>query len=155
REIPTLDEGAWPVSFSVYNPDDNKTRAVVLRLRAYQAGIVRDYHGERFTPRPAQGKPGEPAPIAPVPAGEAPGLIAENADITPDSEPQPWVTVDRLVHLSLVPGVRGSARILLGGACAGTMADLEGGVTCIDADTEASPIPDTTLDADMSRPTST
>src|SRR6185503_20940434 len=34
REIPTLDPSEWPVSFSLYNPEGDEARTVVLRLRA-------------------------------------------------------------------------------------------------------------------------
>ncbi len=70
REIATPDPSAWPVSFSVYDPDPSVARAVVLRLRAYPGGVVRDYRGERFTPRPGERRrrprprPSPPSPPA-------------------------------------------------------------------------------------------
>src|SRR5262249_48754311 len=106
REVPTLDVGAWPLSFSAYDPDDARSRAVVLRLRAYRAGLVRDYPGARSTPRATDPSTSDPAPIADAPEGETPRLLgADGNDIPPPSEPQPLVTVDRLVRIALTPGV--------------------------------------------------
>ncbi len=158
REVQALDPRDWPVSFSVYDPDDGSPRDVVVRLRAFQSGIVRDYHGERFSPRPSggAGSAATPAPIAPVPPGETPRLIADDgADATPPNEPLPSVTVDRLVRVALVPGTRGSVRLVLRGACAGTMADLAQGTSCIDRDRSADAIETAALDPDLTLPSTT
>jgi formylglycine-generating enzyme required for sulfatase activity len=154
RDVPTPDPSDWPVSFSVYDPETAAPHQVVLRLRAYKGGVVRDYRGERYTPRAMGGGAGTPAPIAPIPAGETPRLLDLNGmDITPASEPQPYVTVDRLMQIDLQPGVRGSVRLVLRGSCAGTMADLADGTTCVDTENVSVQIPDAALDPDLSRPT--
>ncbi len=38
----------WPVSFSVISQDESQETFTLLRLRAYAAGKIRDYRGERF-----------------------------------------------------------------------------------------------------------
>lgn len=48
----------------------------------------------------------------------------DGTDVTPQSEPEPRVTIDRLVLLTLVPGEKQRANIVLHTACAGTMAKL-------------------------------
>jgi hypothetical protein len=40
---------SWPVSFGIASPDGSD-REVLLRLRAYSDGNVRDYQGERYQP---------------------------------------------------------------------------------------------------------
>jgi formylglycine-generating enzyme required for sulfatase activity len=156
REIAAPDPSVWPLSFGVYDPDGAPPRQVVVRLRAFQGGVVRDYRGERYTPRATSGGAGDPAPIAPIPDGEAPRLYDEGGhDVTPGSEPLPYVTIDRLVQIDLQPGVRGSVRIVLHGVCAGTMADLVGGSTCVDQENVTVSISDAALDADLSLPTAT
>ncbi|MEJ7728608.1 MAG: formylglycine-generating enzyme family protein [Polyangiaceae bacterium] len=52
-----------------------------------------------------------------------PRLAAGN--VTPASEPQPFVTVDRLLLVRIVPDTVQSTRVTLHGACLGTMAQLE------------------------------
>src|SRR5262249_21735536 len=72
RDYGRPDPSDWPVSFAVYSPDPAAERVVSLRLRAYPEGKVRDYRGERFTPRSS---PTPPEAIDPPPApadGDAP-----------------------------------------------------------------------------------
>jgi formylglycine-generating enzyme required for sulfatase activity len=42
----------WPVSFSVLSRDEQTPREVLVRLRVYPEGKVRDYLGERYAERP-------------------------------------------------------------------------------------------------------
>ncbi len=154
REIGGVDPGDWPVSFSVYDPDPAAPRWMLVRLRVYPQGIVRDYHGERFAGRPEGGNPGDLAPVTPPPDGEAPRLLdARGADRTPTTEPEPLVTVDRLLLLRLVPGKRGSVRVVLRGRCAGTMANLAELSSCIDEENIRTRAAEYTLDPDSSRTT--
>ena len=115
------------------------------------------------------GVPADPPPsAAPVTPG-LPRLVAVAGtpaaapvpDTTPQSEPLPGATVDRLLALRLVPGVRGSARVTLRGACAGTMArlgadprhpDPKTAQTCVDTEGARLPTEDTPLDPDLTRP---
>lgn len=157
REVPALEPSAWPVSFAVNLGASAGARSVLVRLRAYPAGLVRDYRGERFSPRAAPpALASQPAPIAPVPEGETPRLLAaDGTDVTPPSEPNPWVTVDRLVRVDVTPGVAASAHVLLDGACAGTMADLASGTTCVGTENALDPIAPVALDPQLALPQTT
>jgi formylglycine-generating enzyme required for sulfatase activity len=61
-----------------------------------------------------------------------PRLIVDGVDVTPTSEPEPYLAVDRLTRLSVQPGRQNTARLLLDGECLGTMADLAGQKSCVD-----------------------
>lgn len=106
----------WPASFGVYSDDDSRETRVFVRLRAYAEGRTTKYRGERFRDGAAR--------FEDPPGDDEPRLVVEGEDRTPATEPSPLLAVDRLVLLRLVPGVRGRARVLLHGACAGTMAKL-------------------------------
>lgn len=123
RDVAAPDPSAWPVSFSAFNPDETRTRVVLVRLRAYPEGKTRDYRGERFTPRGEE----EPSP-------RDLRLVISGTDVTPRTEPLPGLTIDRLVRVALEPGRVGSVRIVLRGECFGTMADLATGSTCVDTE---------------------
>jgi formylglycine-generating enzyme required for sulfatase activity len=142
RDVAAPEPAAWPLSFSVFTPDEVGRREVIVRLRAYPEGKTRDYRGERFAPRGAA----EPTPVDKR-------LIVSGADVTPRAEPQPPLTIDRLVRLSLEPGRVGSARVVLRGACFGTMAELATGAACVDTENVRIPLTTTALDPDMSLPT--
>jgi hypothetical protein len=49
-DFPRPNPADWPTSFSLYTTAER--RRVLVRLRAYPEGKVRDYLGERFAPRP-------------------------------------------------------------------------------------------------------
>jgi len=106
----------WPASFGVHGGDPGRSTTVYVRVRAYPEGRTRDYRGERFVDWGASLRP---------PTGDGlPRLLARGADATPEIEPEPLVTVDRIVAVRLEPGRRGAVRVLLAGACVGTMARL-------------------------------
>lgn len=65
-----------------------------------------------------------PAPLLQDAAGSLPRLVVAGVDTTPEQEPQPLVTIDRLALLQLVPGKKQLASIVLRTACGGTMAKL-------------------------------
>lgn len=67
---------------------------------------------------------------------DKPRLMANGVDITPASEPDPYLAVDRLARLDIEPGQQRTARVLLNGECLGTMADLDGLRTCVDREGE-------------------
>jgi formylglycine-generating enzyme required for sulfatase activity len=138
----------WPTSFGVYAPDQTTERVATVRLRAYKDGKRRDYRGERFAPRPS-GAPLDVSP--PPPATNQPRLVDENgADVTPDSEPEPLLAIDRLVRVRAKPGVRGAVHVVLRGACAGTMADLAHDTTCIDTEDARVPVQEAPLEPETS-----
>jgi formylglycine-generating enzyme required for sulfatase activity len=53
RDIARTNAVDWPLSFSVYSDDLHADKVVLVRLRAYPEGAVRDYRGERFAARTA------------------------------------------------------------------------------------------------------
>lgn len=150
RDIARRDVADWPASFSVYTDDTTRAHRALIRIRAYPDGKMRDYLGERFVSR-ASGPPGESAIPSP-PADGAPTLIRDGQNVTPTSEPQPYLAIDRLLLVDLVPGTRGSTRIVLRGSCLGTMADLRGVRTCVDTEATIVPVSVETLSNDMSIP---
>jgi formylglycine-generating enzyme required for sulfatase activity len=98
----------WPASFSLVNEDAAQPKTLTLRLRAYPDGRTTPYI-------------------------DGPRLVLEGADRTPADEPDPAVTVDRLVRVRLVHGQRGRVRVVLRGGCAGVPASFETDATCIEA----------------------
>src|SRR5262249_13844621 len=142
----------WPPSFSVYVEDPNTSRDVLLRLRVYPEGKVRDYRGERFLAVPPRGMPADPVTSGPPPPGEGPRLLRDGLDITPETEPLPNLAIDQLLRLRVEPGVRGRVDVLLRGECVGTMADLEHGLTCVDTQNGRVPAPSATLNPDLTLP---
>jgi formylglycine-generating enzyme required for sulfatase activity len=144
REAPLPERASWPASFTVYSPND-ASRTVLVRLRLFPEGQIRDYQGERFEDRPAALPANEVVPFpSPTPAAE-PRLRIEGRDVTPRSEPIPSVTIDRLVRLALTPDTASTARLSLRVACAGTMADLANGATCVDVEGARVPVTDAPL----------
>ena len=152
RDLPRRHARDWPASFSVYGETEGEARTLLLRLRAYRDGKVRDYRGERFSTRPAPGDPAEILEPPPPTAGETPRLSKDGDDVTPATEPLPNLTIDRLVRVELEPNVRSSVRVTLRGACFGTMADLDGLTTCIDTENERVAVRTEPDDEDMSVP---
>jgi formylglycine-generating enzyme required for sulfatase activity len=147
------DPSQWPTSFGVYSPSPDEGKTVVLRLRGYADGNTRDYRGERYAPRASPMNPGEEAPLPPSPPGDTPRLVVGGVDVTPPSEPEPLLAIDRLLLVSVTPGLVESLRVTLAGACFGTMADLSTKETCIETENQLSSLVATTLDPDLTIPT--
>jgi formylglycine-generating enzyme required for sulfatase activity len=144
----------WPASFGVYSADPSQSKTVTLRLRAYVDGNTRDYLGERYMGRPSGANPSELTPLPQAPPGNLPRLISFGAvDITPLSEPQPLLAIDRLLDITVVPGRVESVRVMLQSACFGTMANLAERTTCIDTENEREAPPAAVLDPDLTVPT--
>ena len=85
------------------------------------------------------------------PGGSLPRLVSDGKDITPTEEPEPLVTIDRLVRIEITPGQKHLASIVLRTSCAGWMARLsaagsdEGPIlaeaqTCIDTEGQMVPL---------------
>ena len=128
----TLRSGSdFPVSFSVFLPDEHATDDVLVRLRLRPDAAERDYRGERYRPAPAPDA--APDSVTAVPVGDGqPRLLVNGEDRTPTSEPLPDLTVDRLVRIKLVPGTASTVRVLLRGECMGRMANLAERTACVD-----------------------
>jgi formylglycine-generating enzyme required for sulfatase activity len=131
REFLRATPADWPTSFVVYSPDADRGGSMLVRLRAYLDGKLRDYRGERYMTAPPKGTPGA---VAPLPAAtNLPRLFDDTGrDITPVSEPQPLLAVDRLVRVNVVPGTKQRVSVVLHGECVGVMADVAGRLTCVD-----------------------
>lgn len=104
----------WPVSFGVYSEANGS--AVFVRLRAYVESETLDYRGERFRDWDA--------PFAHLASVSGPRLLKDGVDVTPTTEPQPLAAVDRLVQVRLAEKKTGHVRVMLDGACVGTMVKL-------------------------------
>ena len=128
-DVPARRLDDWPGSFSVFTEDEDE-RVALVRLRAYSDGRVRDYRGERFA-APPPGAPLDFIVYPPVGDGQ-PRLVREGQDLTPGTEPLPNLAIDRLLRVRLRYGHRGSLRVVLRTACAGTMVDLAASATCVD-----------------------
>jgi formylglycine-generating enzyme required for sulfatase activity len=155
RDISRPHAADWPTSFSVYSESESDPARVFVRLRAYGAGRVRDYLGERFWDWSA----GAVLPVAATP-DHAPRLIQDGRDVTPANEPEPLITVDRLVLAPIEPGELQQIDVVLHASCAGTMSFLSAtaghgptvGVaqTCVDSEKSrvlVEPAPTTTRHA--------
>jgi formylglycine-generating enzyme required for sulfatase activity len=140
RDVAAFKSSDWPVSFGVHLLDNTKTeRRVLVRLRAYPEGKLRDYRGERFVPRPTDRMSDA---VTPVPAGgpfDPPRLRIDNSDATPAFEPAPNLAIDRLVWVRIAPDASVVASVLLKTICTGTMADLAGRRSCIDVENAIAP----------------
>lgn len=90
------------------------------------------------------------------PPPEMPRLFRDGVDVTPQQEPQPTVTIDRLVQLRIVPGKKQLARVTLRTQCTGTMARLSSAgsfaelqpseaQTCLEHEAERRPLADEPL----------
>jgi formylglycine-generating enzyme required for sulfatase activity len=132
REFLRANPSDWPTSFVVASPDPDRGGTMRVRLRAYLDGKIRDYRGERFLAGPPQA--GAPGDVAALPAATHRPRLLDDAgrDITPVTEPQPLLTIDRLVRVNVVPGRKQRVDVVLRGECVGTMADVPGATTCID-----------------------
>lgn len=130
RDLPLRSSRDWPASFSVYTTAPS--RRILVRLRAYREGALRDYRGERYLAPP----PADAAPDAEPPEALGDGtirLLRAGRDETPLFEPIPESAIDRLVAIELREGEVREARVDLRVECAGTMADLRTETACLDA----------------------
>lgn len=152
REIQREDPRTWPVSFVVTGPraDDpvGAPSELLVRLRLYPDGKVRDYRGERFF---AEGyldaaPAGACLPLLPDGYGEreAKQLVQRAPSgeplpaFSPQNEPLPDLAIDRIVAVRVVPGKQGEIRVRLDGRCLGKPAGFGASpspgdeVVCID-----------------------
>lgn len=126
----------WPTSFVLTGPQaaaaDAQTRTVLVRVRLFPDGKLRDYRGERFFPRGFLEDPAACLPLVPPGFGERQSKllvqIGEDGETLPaiaiQDEPQPGVTIDRIVPVRVEPGKLGKVHITLRGECLGVQADF-------------------------------
>lgn len=128
RDIARRDPRDWPASFSVQAADVAREHDVVIRVRV---------HGERMRD---------------VVSG--PRLVVGGQDVTPASEPEPALAVDRLLLVRLRPGERGRAQVVARASCAGTPAQLVQGslATCTEGEGVLEPVNVVVLEPDLSTP---
>ena len=153
RDVARSKKADWPTSFGVFLPDPAREGSVVVRLRAYLDGEVRDYRGERYVVPKSNAKPFEIAQPA-GPAVDTRLLRTDGSDGTPKSEPEPATTIDRLLLVRVRPDVHAGVHVVLRGACVGTMADLAGRQSCTDTGMIVAPIAEepTTGDTSLETP---
>ena len=96
---------------------------------------------------------------APSPDGGAPpaapiltSLLVDGADLTPATEPQPNLAIDRLIDVQVRPARRATVAVLLRGECLGTQADLAGGRSCVDTAGVLAPVAQAPLVDGLQRP---
>lgn len=124
REVDTSVASTFPASFDLAAPSSGAV-AITVRLRVFPQGATRAYRGERFVPYAQVFAP------PPAPQEETPRLLDGDVDRTPETEPLPSLTVDRLVTLRAEAGKQASVTVVLHGACVGVMADLATGASCV------------------------
>lgn len=138
REVQREDPRVWPVSFVLTGPkaDDPgaETSVVLMRLRLYPDGKFRDYRGERFFAEDYLDEAPADACLPLLPDGygerEAKQLVQRGANgepmpgFSPQNEPLPELTIDRLVPVRIVPGEQGEIRLRLSGNCLGKQASF-------------------------------
>lgn len=131
RDIARRDPRDWPVSFSVQATDDVRERDLLVRVRV---------HGEAM--RDVVG---------------GPRLVTGDRDVTPATEPEPALTVDRLLLVHLRPGERGRATIVARASCAGIVPRLDpvALASCIEGEGTLEPVGVAPLEPDLSTPSST
>ncbi len=104
-------------------------------------------------------------PVTPSVPDEPRLLLPGGIDGTPASEPEPQLTIDRLVQVDLEPGRVGAVRVTMHGDCLGTMAmlsatppyqavDASHASTCIDTEKTRVPVAVATSDPDLTVPAS-
>lgn len=168
------DPSAWPLSLGVYSTQKERDSRVLVRVRIYPEGRERDYRGERYAANTLEAEgagttgagdasadaQAEDAALAPVlPAlNRSPGV-----DETPQTEPRPHVTIDRLLIVSVAPGTAARATVVLSGECMGTMAKLAAesfhapvwseAMTCVDRHGVLAPVDVVPLTSDTTLPT--
>jgi formylglycine-generating enzyme required for sulfatase activity len=154
REVALPDPRDWPASFSIFAPDETE-RAALVRLRVYPRGKLRDYRGERWAPAPIGADPGTIFPTPDPTDGEGPRLMRDGVDVTPPSEPEPLLTVDRLFVLRFEEGVRGKVVVTMRGVCVGSQANLAERTSCLDTEQDLLSAVELAVDPDMTRPGAT
>jgi formylglycine-generating enzyme required for sulfatase activity len=95
-----------------------------------------------------------PSPPAIPTTPGLPRLVHDGVDVTPADEPQPGVTIERVVDVEVRGGTRRSAQVLLSGECFGTTADWSGGSACVDRPGERSAIGKIATSDGLERPRS-
>lgn len=135
REVDTAVASAFPASFDLAAPPGGSAE-IRVRLRVFPQGANRAYRGERYVPYANVF-----APPPPPTADEGPRLVgAGGEDRTPETEPLPSLTVDRIVSLRAESGKQSAVTVVLRGACAGVMANLATAESCVDGSRALQPL---------------
>jgi formylglycine-generating enzyme required for sulfatase activity len=142
RDYARPDPRDWPTSFGVYTDDATRDKTVFVRLRVYPDGRVVRYTGAIWAPARDL--------LRAIPSGDGqPRLVGAGVDRTPTFEPDPTVTVDRLLRVTLASGPRARERVILHGACAGVVAKtnpIREGASCIEDPAQLVPAADVPFD---------
>jgi len=136
RALQQDDPRVWPTSFVLTGPKATdpgaETKTVLVRLRLFPDGKLRDYRGDRFFPPGFLEDPSVCLPLLPPDFGERElkqlVQIAEDGSplppVTVPDEPQPGVTIDQFIAVKIEPGKLGKVRVTLRGECLGVQADF-------------------------------
>jgi formylglycine-generating enzyme required for sulfatase activity len=141
QELQREDPQGWPSSFVLVGPrtidEGAEPRVVFVRLRVFPDGKLRDYRGERFfgpdykiNEQLTEAERQECLPLLPSNYGEREQKLLEQEDaqgqpmppFSPQNEPLPDLTIDRIVPVLVEPGVQGEVRVVLRGNCLGAQA---------------------------------
>jgi formylglycine-generating enzyme required for sulfatase activity len=97
--------------------------------------------------------PSDVVPIPPSPPGKKPRLLdAHGNDVTPSTEPEPLLAIDRMLVIQVSPDEVLGTSVVLHGACFGTMADLATSRTCVDTENVLVPVAPAPLSTDTTLP---
>jgi len=135
----------WPVSFAIGLDDIVSRRQVVVRLRLHPDQKVRDNRGERFFSDASLAAYIDACPTFLDADASTDGLLRPSGDPSslgdkPLFEPQPNVTIDRLLVVELEPAVQGTVTVLLSARCSGIQADLFSLSSCTDGGVRREPV---------------
>jgi formylglycine-generating enzyme required for sulfatase activity len=130
RDVARVSAREWPASFGAYTLDDEAPRDVLVRLRAYPEGKLRD-----------------------APAG-GPRRIVDGVDLTPEFEPLPALSIDRISLIHVEPRRVTTAYVTLHGACLGIEADLGAPRSCLDGGELVELAPEPTVEGKPTAPAS-
>jgi formylglycine-generating enzyme required for sulfatase activity len=89
RDFAVFDPNDFPLSFSVYNESFSEAREMLVRVRGYAEGRLRDYRGERFEPRPPFQEPPVASTLAEACSGAPRLLPGEPHELRFRTEPPP------------------------------------------------------------------
>jgi formylglycine-generating enzyme required for sulfatase activity len=134
----------WPTSFSLVSDNQEQERVLFVRLRAFPEARVVRYQGFAYATLPELLRDDKSALV-----GDGQPRFVRGLDRTPELEPDPRVTIDRVVRVRLVYGTRGRIRITLRGDCVGRMPRIlpwTAPLTCLDGDETLAPVVDSPLE---------
>lgn len=111
RDFPIRDPALMPASFVVFSPSGETSSRALVRVRSYGDGDLID--------------------VAPSNSAR---LLRDGLDVTPTQEPDPSLSIDRLLRVEVQNSESKTVNVHLLGACAGVPANLIAVRSCRGAD---------------------